>query len=47
MLFKDEDNYFDESNTEVLSISMVETRESVKNLNDIVENNGIRFNRKN
>ena len=37
----DKDNYFDKSNTEVLSISMVETRESVNNLHNILENKNL------
>ena len=37
----DKDNYFDRSNTEVLSISMIETRESVNNLHDILENKSL------
>ena len=37
----DKDNYFDKSNTEVLSISMIETRESVNNLHDILENKSL------
>ena len=37
----DKDNYFEKSNKEVLSISMVETRESVNNLNNILENKSL------
>jgi len=37
----DKENYYDKSNTEVLSISMVETRESVNNLHDILENKSL------
>ena len=37
----DKDNYFDKGNKEVLSISMVETRESVNNLHDILENKSL------
>ena len=37
----DKDNYFDKSNKEVLSISMIETRESVNNLHEILENKSL------
>ena len=37
----DKDNYFNKSNSEVLAISMVETRESVNNLHDILENKSL------
>ena len=37
----DKDNYFEKSNKEILSISMVETRESVNNLKDILENKSL------
>ena len=34
----DHNNYFDKGNEDILSISMIETKESVDNLNDILEN---------
>ena len=37
----DKKNYFEKSNKEVLSISMVETRESVYNLKEILENKSL------
>jgi len=37
----DHDNYFDKSNKELLSISMIETRESVNCLQDILENKNL------
>ena len=37
----DQDNYYDIGNREILSISMVETKESVDNLHDILKNDSL------
>ena len=37
----DNQNYFEKSNNEILAISMIETRESVKNIDDILKNKNL------